>query len=71
MSSLISLAIFKCYLNKAFVWEFFFFLIIGLFKEMNNFYTCESIFKSLLVQITEVIAVQVCNSHEVMCCFYE
>lgn len=28
-------------------------------------------FESFLVQTIEVKAVQVCNSHEVMCCFYE
>ena len=28
-------------------------------------------FKSVLVHTIEVKAVQVCNSHEVMCCFYE
>lgn len=37
---------------------------------MNTF-TYESIFESFSVQTIEVKAVQVCNSHEVMCCFYE
>lgn len=35
------------------------------------FYLRIWMFDSLLVQTIEVTAVQVCNGHEVMCCFYE
>ena len=51
----------------------FSFEINRLSEGMNTCLVCVHvrIFESLLVKTIEVKAVQVCNSHEVMCCFYE